>query len=258
MPGPWSIAPACDTLTQGFGCVDNDKEWLDSACGTNRNHHGIDLAAWNVQGAPVYSARAGVVAAVGIQFLGPNAVCVLNDDGVYVEYGHMDTNTVNVGDRVVAGQQIGTVGNQGASTGPHLHVEARTDGPWQTQSTSPLVDPSPYLTVLVAPKPAPPPVQEETSSMIKSIYYGDGYRHWVLVTPDGKVKHWAVNVHDLTNQAHSVLGTGAAVPGGVELAILGEQGEQIDVTVPGANGNLLHWFLRPGMAPWGYEEITFA
>ncbi len=65
-------------------------------------------------------------------------------DGHHIRYGHMHGTTVNVGDRVRAGQVIGTSGgerggaNSGNSTGAHLHFEVR--GP-----DGNTVDPTPWL-----------------------------------------------------------------------------------------------------------------
>jgi len=43
--------------------------------------------------------------------------------GVRVLYAHMDTIDVNVGDIVALRDVIGTVGQTGAATGAHLHLE---------------------------------------------------------------------------------------------------------------------------------------
>jgi murein DD-endopeptidase MepM/ murein hydrolase activator NlpD len=52
---------------------------------------------------------------------------------------------VEIGERVIAGQQIARVGSTGESTGPHVHWEARMNGV--------LVDPMTYApTVTVAIK----------------------------------------------------------------------------------------------------------
>ena len=51
-----------------------------------------------------------------------------HNDGTVTLYGHIDTTTVTVGDRVTAGDQIATMGNRGNSTGPHLHFEFRVNG----------------------------------------------------------------------------------------------------------------------------------
>jgi murein DD-endopeptidase MepM/ murein hydrolase activator NlpD len=42
-------------------------------------------------------------------------------------YAHLDEFKVRTGDRIKAGQEIGSVGITGKSTGPHLHYEVRKD-----------------------------------------------------------------------------------------------------------------------------------
>ena len=56
------------------------------------------------------------------------SVTVVHDDDLTTTYHHLDTQDVTKGDIVEAGQQIGTSGNTGRSTGPHLHIEARKGG----------------------------------------------------------------------------------------------------------------------------------
>lgn len=43
-------------------------------------------------------------------------------------YGHINTWEVSVGQRVMAGDRIATIGNRGNSTGPHLHFEVLLGG----------------------------------------------------------------------------------------------------------------------------------
>ena len=59
--------------------------------------------------------------------------------GVETLYAHMweHQSKVKKGQRVKRGQQIGEIGNNGRSSGPHLHFEVRVDGH--------PVDPRPYL-----------------------------------------------------------------------------------------------------------------
>ena len=59
-------------------------------------------------------------------------------DGTITVYGHIDTSTVTVGQQVMAGDQIATVGNRGFSTGPHLHFEVHLAGENK-------IDPLPWL-----------------------------------------------------------------------------------------------------------------
>lgn len=54
------------------------------------------------------------------------------DDGVRVLYGHIDHVELQPGELVTAGQRVATVGNNGTSQCPHLHVGAwRDDVPLQ-------------------------------------------------------------------------------------------------------------------------------
>jgi hypothetical protein len=99
-------------------------------------HAGIDLAS--PIGTPIVAVSDGVVIASG-----PTAgygawVKLRHSDGTVTLYGHINTWLVSVGDRVMAGDQIATVGNRGYSTGPHLHFEVLQNG-------SSRIDPVPWL-----------------------------------------------------------------------------------------------------------------
>ena len=54
-----------------------------------------------------------------------NHVILKLADGVYAFYAHLKPGSVTVqsGDTVSKGQQIGRTGNSGSSTGPHLHFQ---------------------------------------------------------------------------------------------------------------------------------------
>lgn len=89
-------------------------------------HGGIDIA--NSIGTPILAAADGVVIDVG-----PTAgygawVKLKHSDGTVTLYGHINSWLVAVGDRVMAGDQIATMGNRGNSTGPHLHFEVLLGG----------------------------------------------------------------------------------------------------------------------------------
>jgi murein DD-endopeptidase MepM/ murein hydrolase activator NlpD len=89
-------------------------------------HWGLDLAA--PLGTPIFAAADGVVLRAGPASGYGNAVYIQDADGNVQIYGHMRYYDVSAGDVVSAGEQIAKVGNQGQSTGPHLHFEIHRGG----------------------------------------------------------------------------------------------------------------------------------
>ncbi|MEA5135592.1 MAG: M23 family metallopeptidase [Candidatus Fimivivens sp.] len=93
-----------------------------------QQHRGVDIAM--PTGTPIRAGLSGTVRYVGHDNIMGNYI-ILDADGVEhtMKYGHCDKVRVSVGDKVVAGETvIGTVGNSGQSTGPHLHVEILENG----------------------------------------------------------------------------------------------------------------------------------
>ena len=91
-----------------------------------RNHDGIDWAAG--VGTPIYAADGGTVTYTG-WFGGYGLyVEISHGSGVSTAYAHLNDIYVSTGEAVYQGQQIGTCGNTGYSTGPHLHFEVMING----------------------------------------------------------------------------------------------------------------------------------
>ncbi|WP_019932767.1 M23 family metallopeptidase [Nocardia sp. BMG111209] len=112
------------TFTSGFGT-----RW-------GAEHLGVDIAA--PIGTPIYAVEDGTVIDAGPASGFGMWVRLKHDDGTITVYGHVDTAVVSVGQRVMAGDQIATVGNRGFSTGPHCHFEVWLNG-------NDKVDPLPWL-----------------------------------------------------------------------------------------------------------------
>jgi murein DD-endopeptidase MepM/ murein hydrolase activator NlpD len=136
--------------------VDHDPRFpgflQDYTCGartydlaTGYNHAGTDYYLWPFpwlmmdQGlVQIVAAAPGVIVAKAdgnfdrncaiASSTDPNFVRILQDDGLSAIYLHMRSGSVTtrmLGERVDAGEYLGTVGSSGQSSGPHLHFELR-------------------------------------------------------------------------------------------------------------------------------------
>ncbi len=108
-------------------------------------HHGVDFVA--TTGTPIYASGDGKVVRIehNRSRSGYGNLVVIDHgvNGLSSCYAHLHTIDVKRGQKVKRGEKLGTVGNTGLSTAPHLHFEIRVNG------TS--VDPMKYL-VSVTPK----------------------------------------------------------------------------------------------------------
>lgn len=91
-----------------------------------RPHQGIDLSLKT--GDPIYATFDGKVRVSKAVGGYGNLVVIRHNNGLETYYAHLSQRDVEVGDWVVAGQQIGLGGSTGRSTGPHLHFEVRYRG----------------------------------------------------------------------------------------------------------------------------------
>jgi murein DD-endopeptidase MepM/ murein hydrolase activator NlpD len=92
-------------------------------------HTGEDWNAPDDEGKPAYSAVEGKVVFAGTSGgWGPaygKHVIVEDATGERTAHCHLSSIAVGLGENVVAGQELGLVGNTGNTTGAHVHVERR-------------------------------------------------------------------------------------------------------------------------------------
>ncbi|HET7350673.1 MAG TPA: M23 family metallopeptidase [Marmoricola sp.] len=89
-------------------------------------HTGLDFAA--PEGADIKSVTSGVVTESGDDGAFGTKTVIREADGTLIWYCHQSSVDVSVGDKVEAGQVIGSVGSTGNVTGPHLHLEVHDTG----------------------------------------------------------------------------------------------------------------------------------
>lgn len=110
-----------DVGTSGYG-------WrIDPVSGKGEEFHtGADLSA--AEGTPVMAAADGVVRVAGTHKSYGNYIRILHQNGDETLYAHMQYLYVHAGQSVAQGQILGTSGQTGNVTGPHLHFELLHEG----------------------------------------------------------------------------------------------------------------------------------
>ena len=136
----WSgafLRPSAGRISAIYGV----RRYYNGVFANDYYHRGVDYAA--ALGTPVVAPAAGTVALVGREAEGfvvhGNTVGLDHGQGVTSIFLHLNQISVSEGQTVTAGQQIGTIGTSGASTGPHLHWGLYVHGiavdpvPWRYQ-----------------------------------------------------------------------------------------------------------------------------
>ncbi|MGC8779579.1 MAG: peptidoglycan DD-metalloendopeptidase family protein [Anaerolineae bacterium] len=129
-PGDWTprsrfVTPLPADATYEHSSPFGSRRTYGGASGLSA-HAGEDYAA--APGTPVLAPAAGRVVLAEPLFVRGNAVILDHGNGVFTGYWHLASLAVRAGERVDVGQVLGTVGNTGLSTGPHLHWELRIGG----------------------------------------------------------------------------------------------------------------------------------
>jgi len=123
-PSPMGTAPdawpAQGVISSEFGVR------LSPFAGQEEFHKGVDIMT--PAGSPVRAPAPGMVSFAGEDAEGTQAVVLEHGGGYVTTFSHMQRLEVKAGERVERGQDIGSVGQEGRSTGPHLHYEVRLHG----------------------------------------------------------------------------------------------------------------------------------
>lgn len=101
-------------------------------------HKGLDFSTWR-SGDAVLATASGQVVTVSYDNSFGNYIIIKHNHGMYTRYAHLNSFRVKKGQIVDQGEVIGTIGNTGISTGPHLHYEVHIG--------SDVVDPAKYINI---------------------------------------------------------------------------------------------------------------
>jgi murein DD-endopeptidase MepM/ murein hydrolase activator NlpD len=109
------VSPARSVMTRRYGMT------MDPFTSKPKMHYGVDVAA--VDGTPVLSTAVGVVTQVESDPVWGKRVTITHGRGFRTVYAHLGSVKTVKGKNVARGDEIGTVGSSGLTTGPHLHYE---------------------------------------------------------------------------------------------------------------------------------------
>lgn len=123
------ITPVEGRLSSLFGL----KRFINNI--PKRPHSGLDIAA--PTGTAILAPSSAIVIDTGSYYFNGNTVFLDHGQGLLSAYLHMDSISVKPGQTVKQGDPIGTVGETGRVTGPHLH--------WMVYLNKVSVDPALFI-----------------------------------------------------------------------------------------------------------------
>ncbi len=140
-PDPPLPAPGGPEAGTEAGGVNEDANWVPflgnhelwctmrnpgwSGCSNHHGYPAIDIGM--PVGTPIYASGPGRIVEAGSAGDARGVYVVIeHDDGVESRYYHLSRSSVSRGQRVERGTRIGSSGNTGRTTSPHLHYEERT------------------------------------------------------------------------------------------------------------------------------------
>ena len=135
IPSVWPLKGGIGHVSMAFGQNEHPitHQWYI--------HKGMDFSTWRTGDPVIATANGQVVTAMYDNIFG-NSVIIKHKHGFYTRYAHMNSIRVKKGQYVSQGEIIGTLGNTGMTTGPHLHYEVHIG--------SDVVDPAKYVNVKLA------------------------------------------------------------------------------------------------------------
>lgn len=118
--GEWGWPASCASVSSPFGY-----RW-------GVLHDGTDIAGCGY-GSNIFAAQSGTVVQSGYKYDNGEFITIDHHNGYYSMYAHMISGSrrVKVGDNVVKGQVIGSMGRTGAATGVHLHFAIWSGYPYR-------------------------------------------------------------------------------------------------------------------------------
>ncbi len=117
IPNIWPIQGGIGHISMYFG--QNEHPF---SAGQWYLHNGIDISTYR-SGDPILATADGKIIDASYTAELGNSVTIQHSHGFLTRYGHMRSIKVKKGQQVAQGQVVGSLGNTGKSTGPHLHYE---------------------------------------------------------------------------------------------------------------------------------------
>ena len=116
IPNIWPVKGGIGHISMYYGQNENpfSGQWYI--------HKGIEISTYRT-GDPVVATADGKVVTVSFANDFGNYIIIQHNRGFFTRYAHLASFRVYKGQKVEQGQVIGTMGNTGLTTGPHLHYE---------------------------------------------------------------------------------------------------------------------------------------